>query len=161
MEWLQYSMIQMSVMSTKKDWCTNETEISHKIESEKMAFIEAKTSEIAEQEDDIATLTEEIKGLTAKISELDKMVHETSEQRKEEHQEFVDSFATSATAVRLIKKAITRLEKFYSPQKYAKEKQAVQDAALAKAGLALAQKPLSVAVQRRAAALLPGGFDFD
>merc|ERR1719456_631001 len=89
------------------------------------------------------------------------MVHEMTVERKDEHQEFVDSFATSATAIKLIKKAIQRLEKFYSPNKYAKEKKAVEEAALKKAGLALAQKPSALAVQRRAAALLPGGFDFD
>jgi len=140
----------------KKSWCANETEISHKIEAEKKAFIEQKASEISEGEDLIATLVEEIKGLTAKINDLDKMVHEMSEDRKAEHQEFVDSFATSATAIKLIGKAIQRLEKFYSPQKYAKEKKAVVDAAMKKGGFALLQ-PL--AVQRRAASLLPGGFD--
>jgi hypothetical protein len=145
----------------KKDWCSNETETSHKIEADKEAFIQAKVAEIAEQEDSIATLTEEITGLTSKINELDKMVHEMTVQRKSEHQEFIDSFATSSTAIRLIKKAIQRLEKFYSPNKFAKEKKAAEDAALKKAGLALAQKPSALAVQRRAAALLPGGFDFD
>lgn len=136
----------------KKSWCVNETEISHTIEAEKQAFIEAKTSEISEQMDLISTLVEEIKGLTTKIQELDKMVHEMTVERKDEHQEFVDSFATSATAIKLIKKAIQRLEKFYSPNKYAKEKKAVEEAALKKAGLASL-------VQRRAATLLPGGFD--
>lgn len=140
----------------KKEWCVNETEIASKIEAEKEAFIEAKASEISEQSDSIATLVEEIKALTAKINELDKMVHGMTVDRKAEHQEFVDSFATSATAIRLIKKAIQRLEKFYSPNKYAKEKKAVEAAALKKAGLSLVQ-PL--AVERRAASLLPGGFD--
>jgi hypothetical protein len=140
----------------KKAWCVNETEISAGIEAEKKAFIEAKTSEISEQTDQVAALVEEIKGLIAKVNELDKMVHGMTEDRKSEHQEFVDSFATSATAIKLIGKAIQRLEKFYSPNKYAKEKKAVQEAAIKKAGLALVQ-PL--AVQRRAASLLPGGFD--
>merc|ERR1719321_2382905 len=121
----------------KKAWCANETEVVHGIEAQKKDLIEKTTADISEQEDQLATLTQEIKDLTAKIQDLDKMVHETTEQRKQEHQEFVDMFATSATAIRLIQKAITRLEKFYSPEKYAAEKKAAEDAALKKAGLAL------------------------
>lgn len=74
-------------------------------------------------------------------------------------------FATSTTAIRLVNKAIKRLEKFYSPEKFAAEKKAATDAALAKAGLSLRQRKTaalvqSKAVQSEANALLPGGFDF-
>merc|ERR1719161_2535806 len=124
----------------KKAWCTNETEVVHGIEAEKKALIEKTTNEISEQEDSIATLIEEIKGLTEKIQELDKLVHETTEDRKAEHQEFVNMFATSATAIRLVSKAITRLDKFYNPEKFAAAKKAATDAALAKAGLSLNQR---------------------
>merc|ERR1719326_2259899 len=96
-------------------------------------MIEKLTSEISEQEDLLATTIAEIKGLTESIAALNKMVHETTEERKAQHQEFVDMFATSATAIRLVSKAITRLEKFYSPEKFAAAK--------------------------KAAELLPGGFD--
>merc|ERR1719335_1079094 len=90
--------------------------------------------------DQVATLTEEIKQLNANIATTDKMVYEDTEQRKKEHQEFVDSFATMATAIRLLDKAMTRLHKFYNPQKFAAEKKAVEEAALAKAGLGLTQR---------------------
>merc|ERR1719359_580968 len=147
----------------KKAWCANETQVSEGIETEKEELIEKTTALVADQEDQLATLAAEIKGLTEKIQELDKLVHETTEQRKAEHQEFVDMFATSATAIRLVDKAIKRLEKFYSPEKYAKEKKAATDAALAKAGLSLSQRRHARAetllVQRKAASLLPGGFD--
>jgi hypothetical protein len=148
----------------KKAWCTNETEVSHGIEAEKQDLIEKTSSEISEQEDQIATTVAEMKALTTKIADLDKLVHETTEDRKAQHQEFVDMFATSTTAIRLVRKAITRLEKFYSPEKYAKEKKAVKDAALAKAGLGLLQKKGqnradALLVQRKVASLLPGGFD--
>lgn len=72
---------------------------------------------------------------------------------------FVDAYATSGTAIRLINKAITRLEKFYSPEKYQKAKKAAEDAAMKKAGLALLSQG-SQAVEKKAATLLPGGFDF-
>merc|ERR1719498_1575442 len=107
----------------KKEWCANETEIAHKIEAQKQETIEKTKTEIAEQEDELATTVAEIKALTEKIAELDKMVHEATENRKEQHQEFVDSFATSATALRLVDKAIKRLEKFYHPEKTARRRQ--------------------------------------
>merc|ERR1719217_863485 len=148
----------------KKAWCANETEVMHGVEAEKKDLIAKTGSEIAEQEDLLATTIAEIKALTEKIAELDKMVHETTEDRKAQHQEFVDMFATSATAIRLVSKAITRLEKFYSPEKFAAAKKAATDAALAKAGLGLVQnKPEervnSLLAQKKAAELLPGGFD--
>jgi len=146
----------------KKAWCVNETHVAHSIEAEKEDKIEKTTTEISEQEDQLATLIAEIKALTANIAMTDKMVHEATEQRKEEHQDFVDSFATSATALRLIDKAIKRLEKFYSPEKFAKEKKAATDAALAKAGLSLLHKtnrPDAALVQKLANKMLPGGFD--
>merc|ERR1719156_504651 len=99
----------------------------HGIEADKEDFIKKTSSEISEQEDLLATTIAEIKGLTEKIAELDKMVHETTEDRKAQHQEFVDMFATSATAIRLVSKAITRLEKFYSPEKFAAAKKAATD----------------------------------
>jgi len=144
----------------KKIWCANETEVAHGIESEKAALIEKTETEISEQEDNIATLVAEIKGLKEKIEDLDKLVHETTAQRKAEHQEFIDMFATSATAIRLVTKAITRLDKFYNPAKFQAAKKAATDAALAKAGLGLAQKrKQTLLVQRKENALLPGGFD--
>merc|ERR1719235_1539862 len=148
----------------KKEWCANETEVQHDIEAQKNNLIDKTSVEISEQEDELATTIAEIKGLTEKIAALEKMVHEATEDRKAQHQEFVDMFATSTTAIRLVKKAIARLEKFYSPEKYAKEKKAVEDAALAKAGLGLLQNKQregtnSLLTKHAEASLLPGGFD--
>merc|ERR1719440_1897311 len=78
----------------KKAWCANETEVMHGIEAQKKDTIEKTTADISEQTDLLATTVQEIKDLTSKIAELDKMVHETTEQWKAEHQEFVDMFPT-------------------------------------------------------------------
>merc|ERR1719498_556636 len=146
----------------KKEWCANETEIAHKIEAQKQETIEKTKTEIAEQEDELATTIAEIKALTSKIAELDKMVHEATENRKEQHQEFVDSFATSATALRLIDKAIKRLEKFYSPEKFAAAKKSTTEAALTKAGLSLLHKKAEQPKQDSAAVKrLMQAADFD
>ena len=124
----------------KKASRVNEAEISHGIEANKKDLIERTSTEIVHREDELASLVSEIKGLNEKIAALDKLVHIATEERKAGHQEFVDMFATSVTAIRLIQKAITRLEKFYSPQKYAGEKKAAEDAVPEKAGLALLHK---------------------
>jgi len=146
----------------KKGWCSNETEVAHAIEAQKQTVIEQTTAEITQMDDDVATLTTEIKDTGARINALDKMVHEATTNRKTEHQEFVDSFATMATAIRLLDKAIIRLEKFYSPEKHAKAAKAATDAALAASGLALLarnKKPSAKAVAKMTNSLLPGGFD--
>jgi len=145
----------------KKAWCANETEVAYGIKAEKEDIIAKVTATIAEEEDQLATTIAEIKALIEKIAATDKMVHEATEERKAAHQEFVDSFATSATAIRLIDKAIKRLEKFYSPEKVAKEAAAVKKAALEKAGLSLSQKrPESALVQKLKNKMLQGA-DFD
>merc|ERR1719159_2381713 len=148
----------------KKAWCANETEIAYKIKAEKEDTIAKTTATIEEEEDMLATTIAEIKALNAKIQATDKMVHEATVDRKAEHQEFVDSFATMATAIRLLDKAMLRLHKFYNPEKVAKEKAAVEKAALANAGLGLSQTaaqqphmPPSAAVAR----LRSLGADFD
>merc|ERR1719158_69737 len=117
---------------------------------------------IEESDDTIATVTEEIKTLISSIAAMDKQVHEWTEQLKKEHEEFVNAFATSATAMRLIDKAILRLQKFYSPNAYKEKEEAAKQAALKKAGLALLSKPAPaklLAVKRMEAKL--GGDDFD
>lgn len=147
----------------KKEWCRNETEVTHGIEASKKNLLAQTQSEIEEMSDNSATLADEIKGLQDKINDLDKMVHEATTQRKEEHQDFVDNFATSATAIRLLEKAMLRLNKFYSPKKVAKQVAETKAASLEKAGLSLlhksADQPSSAAVRRIQASLMPDDFD--
>merc|ERR1719162_662428 len=145
----------------KKDWCANETQVTNDVFAQKTSLIEQTTSEISETADQISTLTDEIKALHDNIASTDKLVHQATEQRKTEHQEFVDSFPTMATATRLIEKAMIRLHQFYNPEKMAKEAARVKSEALAKAGLSLIHKeakaPATAAVRRLQA--LGSGFD--
>eukprot|EP00746_Dinoflagellata_sp_MGD_P086570 gnl/MRDRNA2_/MRDRNA2_34276_c0_seq1.p1 gnl/MRDRNA2_/MRDRNA2_34276_c0~~gnl/MRDRNA2_/MRDRNA2_34276_c0_seq1.p1 ORF type:complete len:534 (+),score=161.32 gnl/MRDRNA2_/MRDRNA2_34276_c0_seq1:74-1603(+) len=150
----------------KKSYCFNETQVNDALFASKKAEMTQISSSYDEMMDSQATLAEEIKVLQQTIAEIDKEVHEATVQRKTEHQEFVDAFATSETAIRLVTKAINRLQKFYSPKAYKAKTDAVKNAALSNAGLALlskssAAKPakLSLGVQRAEALL--GGADFD
>merc|ERR1719281_202740 len=75
------------------------------------AFIEETTAESAATAEEIASLQKEIK-------ELDKAVAEATEQRKEEHAEFLTFQQQSSAALELIDKAKNRLVKFYRPTMY-------------------------------------------
>merc|ERR1719387_312135 len=81
----------------------------------KMTQVEAT---ISEQQDAISTLMEEINALTTGISELDKAVADATEQRKEEHADYVEMMQMSEAAMGLVEKAKNRLNKFYNPTLY-------------------------------------------
>jgi len=135
----------------KKDWCANETEVTANLETEKQNLVEKLKADIANMEDSLEETNGNIKVLEETIAALDKSVHEATEQRKKEHAEFVNSFATMDTARRLIDKAATRLEKFYNPKSFKAKTDAVKKKALDDAGLGLVQKVTpkpSLAVQR-------------
>lgn len=129
----------------KKEWCANETESVNGLKSEKQELTDQLSASIEQMTDAIAQLVEDIKVINEEIAASDKEVFETSELRKKEHQEFVDTFSTLDTARRLIDKAATRLHKFYHPKDYAKKVKAVKDDAVKAAGLALIQKSSKVA----------------
>merc|ERR1719269_358089 len=75
------------------------------------AFIEETTAESAATAEEIVALQKEIKA-------LDKAVAEATEQRKEEHAEYLVFQQQSNAALQLIDKAKNRLNKFYSPTMY-------------------------------------------
>merc|ERR1719161_1445489 len=85
-------------------------EMEHKIEDLEKALEEAKTQ--------IETLASEIEALTDGIKALDKAVAEATEQRKEDHEEFVESMAADSAAKDIIGIAKNRLQKFYNPKMY-------------------------------------------
>jgi len=73
---------------------------------------------IENAKEDIVKLGEEIDALKAGIKELDKMVVEATEQRKEENEDFKDLMASDTAAKELMKFAKNRLNKFYNPKLY-------------------------------------------
>merc|ERR1712008_582318 len=66
----------------------------------------------------IAKLADEIAALISGITELDKMVAEATEQRKEENVDFKELMASDTAAKELMKFAKNRLNKFYNPKLY-------------------------------------------
>merc|ERR1712204_6517 len=73
---------------------------------------------IENAKEDIAKLGEEIDALKAGIKELDKMVTEATEQRKEENEDFKELMASDSAAKEILAFAKNRLNKFYNPKLY-------------------------------------------
>merc|ERR1719310_584706 len=73
---------------------------------------------IDEKTGTIATLKEDLKTLNAGIAELDKLVAEATQQRKEENQEFTQLMSSDSAAKELLAFAKNRLQKFYNPSLY-------------------------------------------
>merc|ERR1719159_401939 len=73
---------------------------------------------IADYKESIATLSDEIKALEDGIKSLDKQVAEATEERKNEHEENVETLANDNAAKEIIGVAKNRLNKFYNPKLY-------------------------------------------
>merc|ERR1740138_155823 len=100
---------------TQKDFCDKDLA---KSEAEKASTEDAIASSEAAIEEMTASsesLAEEIATLQSDVKALDKAVAEATEQRKEEHGEFLTFQTENNAAVQLIEKAKNRLFKFYRP----------------------------------------------
>merc|ERR1719277_734409 len=73
---------------------------------------------ISDYKERIATLGEEIASLEDGIKALDKQVAEATADRKEEHEDNVETLANDNAAKELIGVAKNRLNKFYNPKLY-------------------------------------------
>merc|ERR1711933_456043 len=103
---------------TKKEYCAEELDLSDdKKKSLEHAVADLETA-IEDLKGAIATLTEEIAALVAGIKELDTMVAEATEQRKEENADFKELMASDTAAKELMKFAKNRLNKFCNPKLY-------------------------------------------
>merc|ERR1719375_2939174 len=103
---------------TQKPWCNGEFEKSAREDKAEHKEISMLDAEMQEETDQIAALEEEIKPLAGENADLDKSVVEATEQRKEEHAEYLEGAQLAQTAIALIEKAKQRLVKFYNPVLY-------------------------------------------
>jgi len=98
-----------------KEFCEAEfdkAEDEEKAAKTKLGQIDAA---LAEATDAIVSLGQEIADLTKGIGELDYAVAEATEQRKEEHADYVEAAQLNEAAIGLVGKAKNRLQKFYNP----------------------------------------------
>merc|ERR1719456_1981662 len=107
------------VQDDKTDvWCLSELDKAKEEAKSTEADVGDLGAAIEEQRDAIATTATEIEDLKKGLEELDKDVAEATEQRKDEHEEYVDETAGNQAAVELLGMAKNRLNKFYNPTLY-------------------------------------------
>merc|ERR1719159_1756321 len=102
----------------QRDWCNKELDKSEDDQKDLKRLISGLETKIAETEEAIATLKDELAALEQGIKDLDKMVAEATETRKEEHAEFTQTAAENSAALQLLEVAKNRLNKFYNPKVY-------------------------------------------
>jgi len=102
----------------KKEYCEAQFDMVEDKAKELSKKVEDLGASIEEKEELISTLAGEIKVLTAGIKELDKSVADATEQRKKEHEEYVELMSSNNAAKELLGFAKNRLNKFYNPKLY-------------------------------------------
>jgi len=102
----------------QKNMCDKDFAESAEHKKETEEAIASSKANVAEMEESTATLASEIATLTDEIKALDTAVAEATEQRKEEHADFVTYQSQSNSANQLIEKAKNRMVKFYRPNLY-------------------------------------------
>jgi chromosome segregation ATPase len=102
----------------KKEYCTKQFDLTQDKKQGLQKVVSDNEIAIEESTEALASLAAEIKALTDSIKGLDKSVAEATEQRKAEHEDFTQLMASDASAKELLKFAMNRLNKFYSPKLY-------------------------------------------
>jgi len=105
----------------QKAFCDKDLESSEAEQKETEEAIESSEAFIEETTEASETTSEEIDALQKDIKALDKAVAEATEQRKEEHSDFLQFQTESDAALQLIEKAKNRLFKFYRPNLHKEE----------------------------------------
>merc|ERR1719359_2193035 len=103
---------------TQKAFCDSDIEKSTREKKDTEEAVAASEAFVEETTAESAATAEEIVALQKEIKALDKAVAEATEQRKEEHAEYLVFQQQSNAALQLIDKAKNRLNKFYSPTMY-------------------------------------------
>jgi len=103
---------------SQKAFCDKDLESSASQQKDTEEEIASSEALIEETKESSASLAEEIATLQKEIVELDKAVAEATEQRKEEHSDFLQFQTENNAALQLLEKAKNRLMKFYRPTEY-------------------------------------------
>merc|ERR1719333_62295 len=113
----ELALIELGLRSRSVDFSKilSKTGSEIKATSESLESSEAAIDEMTEES---ATLADEMKRLEKEVKEMDKAVAEATEQRKEEHGEFITFQTENGAALQLIEKAKNKLFKFYRPNQY-------------------------------------------
>merc|ERR1719326_1797043 len=116
------------VQDDKQDvWCLDELDKAAEEIKATETDLEEVRAAIDEGRDAVAGVASDIEAIKAGLVELDKSVAEAIEQRKKEHQEYIDSAAMNQATVELIGMAKNRMNKFYNPTLYKEPEKAEEE----------------------------------
>jgi hypothetical protein len=102
----------------KKAYCEKEFDESEDEQKVLARSIDLVTKAIDKNKAAIQTLTEEIAALTEAIKDTDTRVSESTEQRKDEHADYLADKASNTAALKILGLAKNRLNQFYNPKLY-------------------------------------------
>merc|ERR1719253_1925416 len=102
----------------KKEYCEKQLDLGDDKKKGLERDVKDLETTIADSSESIATLTDEIKALSEGIKALDKDVAESTETRKEKHDDFTELMAQDGAAKKLLGMAKNRLNKYYNPKLY-------------------------------------------
>merc|ERR1719253_137491 len=102
----------------KKDYCEKQLDFADDKKKGLQRDVKDLETTIADSSESVATLTDEIKALSKGIQALDKDVAESTETRKEEHDDFQQLMTQDGAAKQLLGYAKNRLNKYYNPKLY-------------------------------------------
>merc|ERR1719506_1930967 len=105
----------------QKSFCDGDISSSEKEEKDTEEEIASSAALIEECKEASAAASDEIAVLQKEIKELDLAVAEATEQRKEEHGEYIQFMEENNAALQLLEKAKNKLAKFYRPSQYVEE----------------------------------------
>merc|ERR1719261_466894 len=105
----------------QKSFCDKDIASSEREQKDTEEEIESSAALIEECKEASAATADEIALLQKEIKELDLAVAEATEQRKEEHGEYIQFMEENNAAVQLLQKAKNKLSKFYRPSQYTEE----------------------------------------
>merc|ERR1719420_1297195 len=105
----------------QKSFCDTDISSSEKEQKDTEEEIASSAALIEECKEASAAASDEIAVLQKEIKELDLAVAEATEQRKEEHGEYIQFMEENNAALQLLQKAKNKLSKFYRPSQYVAE----------------------------------------
>jgi chromosome segregation ATPase len=103
---------------SKKEYCEKQFDVADDKKKGLQQDLKDLETTIEDTKETIATLVDEIKALSEGIKTLDKEVAESTEQRKEEHEDYTELMASDTAAKQILGLAKNRLNKYYNPKLY-------------------------------------------
>merc|ERR1719265_1924562 len=122
-----------------KEFCEEEFDKAEDEEKAAKTKLGQLDATLAEATDAIVSLSGEIADLTKGIEELDYAVAQATEQRKEEHADYIEMVQLNEAAIGLVGKAKKRLQKFYNPSMAAAASSAAASSSFVQQAFSFAQ----------------------